>query len=98
LLQIVGQSLLIHDSIFLVTDNYDTVVRVQVNSAKLHLRASFGLKRDRTLTLAPPLPRGEEARQMIIIPVGTVGGSDRPTGDIRQRRDNIPKAVTRKRA
>src|ERR1700730_7077565 len=29
--------------------------------------ASFGLKRDSTLTLAPPLPRGEEARQMIII-------------------------------
>src|ERR1700687_1640961 len=37
LLQIVGQALLIHDSIFLVTDNYDTVVRVQVNSAKLHM-------------------------------------------------------------
>src|ERR1700694_250913 len=37
LLQIVWQALLIHDSIFLVTDNYDTVVRVQVNSAKLHL-------------------------------------------------------------
>src|SRR5438132_4497586 len=30
--------------------------------------ASFGLKRDRTLTLAPPLPRGEEARYMIITP------------------------------
>jgi len=30
--------------------------------------ASFGLKRDRTLTLAPPPLRGEEARYMIIIP------------------------------
>src|SRR5215471_2115884 len=67
LLQIVGQALLIHDSIFLVTDHYHTVVRVQLNSAKLHWRASLGLKRERTLTLAPPLPRGEEARQMIIV-------------------------------
>src|SRR5450631_3620384 len=33
----VGQAFPIHDSIFLVTDHDDTVVRVQVNSAKIHL-------------------------------------------------------------
>src|ERR1700674_767741 len=35
--QVVRQAFLIHDAIFLITDNYDTVVRVQVNSAKLHV-------------------------------------------------------------
>ena len=57
LLQIIGQAFLIHDSILLITDNYNTVVRVQVNFARLRLRASFGLGRDRTLTLFVDLSR-----------------------------------------
>src|SRR6202049_1827102 len=51
--------------------------------------ASFGLKRDRTLTLAPPLPRGEEARYMIIIARLSSGDAEKL-----QRRDRIAKTGT----